>query len=56
MNYYRILQVDVHAGFLHDAVLMWAYAMNMSLAAGEDGTNGLDVNARIINDVGFQGT
>lgn len=48
-------EVDVHAGFLHDAILMWAYAMNMSLAAGGDGTNGIDVNTRIINNVEFDG-
>ena len=47
--------MDAHAGLLHDAVLMWAIAANLTLSQGGSATNdGLNITKNIYN-LTFQG-
>ena len=49
-RYVLYFQVDVHAGFLHDAVLMWAYGLNATLeAGGNDTQDGQAISQHIFN-------
>ena len=49
--------MDVHAGMLHDAVLLWAYAVNKTITAlgASELDNGTAVTANVMNFT-FEGT
>lgn len=49
------LQVDAHAGMLHDALLMWAYGVNKTLQQGAAANDGINVTRNIFN-LTFEGT
>ena len=55
--YSHCFQVDVHAGMLHDAVLLWAYAVNKTITAlgSSELDNGTAVTTNAINFT-FEGT
>ena len=43
------LQIDPHAGMLHDAVVQWGYGVNKTLEEGGRVDDGLAVTKNIIN-------
>ena len=45
-----LLQVDIHAGLLHDAILAWAYGVNKTIGADLSKVdNGRAITSNIIN-------
>ena len=43
------MQVDAHAGLLHDAILQWAIGLNLTLAEGGSPYDGMHISQNIIN-------
>ena len=45
----RLLQVNSFVGAFHDAVILYALALNETLEAGLDATNGTEITRRMWN-------
>lgn len=51
---FHCFQVELYAALLHDAVILYAIALNKTLANGDNGRNGTAIMANIINST-FEG-